>query len=53
MIFVITDFDIGENQAAIVLSQHEVRPNPNVDVKWDDSNVDRVSTIFFFLNVKG
>lgn len=33
----VIDFDIGENQAAIVLSQRDVRPlRQGEDVKWDD-----------------
>ncbi|XP_068242067.1 ribitol-5-phosphate xylosyltransferase 1-like isoform X1 [Palaemon carinicauda] len=31
----VIDFDIGENEAAIVLSQHEVKPN-RLEVKWDE-----------------
>ncbi|KAK7084249.1 Ribitol-5-phosphate xylosyltransferase 1 [Halocaridina rubra] len=33
----IIDFDIGENQAAIVLTQKEIKPRPIINVKWDDA----------------
>ncbi|XP_045604782.2 ribitol-5-phosphate xylosyltransferase 1 isoform X3 [Procambarus clarkii] len=41
------DFDIGENQAAIVLAQQEMKPHvvQGMDVKWDDAHVRKASAL--------
>ncbi|XP_071530198.1 ribitol-5-phosphate xylosyltransferase 1-like isoform X2 [Panulirus ornatus] len=43
----VVDFDIGENQAAIVLAQQEMKPHAvqGMEVKWDDTPVRKPAAV--------